>query len=137
MLVLSLTFSGGKVLHELTLFLWIRFISRNESWRPLNTLQRIYCWLPLHCTLPPPPHVQKRNLSNFFETRIFVEQTGKFCYTIILKPFNLKFSQSHYKKKKKKLTKKPAKYKIIPTTLKMHLKLIIFAVNHTLYFNVE
>lgn len=58
------------------------------------------------CTahLPPtpttPPHVQKRNLSNYFKTRIFVEQTGKFGYMIILKPFNVKFSQIHLKKKR-------------------------------------
>ena len=50
------------------------------------------------CSAPPdclPPHVQKRNLSNYFETRIFVKQTGQFGYMIILKYFNVKFSQIH------------------------------------------
>ena len=81
--------------YELDLFQEMKV---GDHWKPYKEyIAGFLCTAP-----PPPPHVQKKNLLNFFETRIFFEQTGKFCYTIILKPFNLKFSQIHYKKKTNK-----------------------------------
>lgn len=64
-----------------------------DHWVPYKEyITGFLCSAPPHCL---PPHVQKRNLSNYFETRIFVKETGQFGYMIILKSFKVKFSQIH------------------------------------------
>lgn len=44
---LSFTFSGGKVVYVLRLYLWIRLISEDESLWPLSIFQRMYAGSPI------------------------------------------------------------------------------------------
>lgn len=94
------TLSGGKVLHELRLFLWIgdsfQEMRVGDHWVPYKEYITGFLALHPHCL---PPHVQKRNLSNYFETRIFVKETGQFGYMIILKFFKVKVFTDSLKKR--------------------------------------